>query len=436
MSEQKKLRVENIENKHIKFYIEAHNVYINMRFIYNSIIEDWTFLHTAVDQSDEDLVEYLLEKGADPNINVKIYGTPLHVAVKKGNLDIIKNLLKHGADINVRGDMCENFTVLEYAVQHDNIEAYKILTDRVNMLDPVLMCIALKYNSKKILDAYLTENIEANYRSKDYGSLLHCAVHSNNLDAIERLIKYGADINYACSYNNGTGLWDYSDLTALQIAVIFNKMKAVKLLVQKHADVNICADDDEAALSLAISMTCHDDVINDLLYAGADIGKIDLSKYVGRESIKKLIKKQAVKLNVAKLYVSEKHLETIADDRELIDFRNRCIEEIEDMKKIKISMSGVNFYSLLRKNYHQLALYAKNDVIRSAVLETDFLGTHFPLYAGIVSSRFRKGLERKNLLVKIENFVFDVFHDLPDTFVRNIFLYLSNGDLESLQSRL
>ncbi|XP_074112621.1 transient receptor potential cation channel subfamily A member 1-like [Cotesia typhae] len=437
MSE-KKLELSNIRNEMIKFYIEAHNVWPDLRFNYNSTIENWTFLHTAVDQSGEEIVDYLLQKKANPNINVKIYGTPLHLAIKKGNLEIIQLLLKNGADMNLQGDISDNLTALEYAVQLDNFEAYTILASsevskkKLIELEPSLMCIALKYNSKKIVEAYLNENVDVNYRSKDYGSYLHCAVHGGNPETIERLLDYGAEINYLCNYNNGTGLWDYCDLTALQISVIFNKSGIVKLLTKRHANVNLKEDNDTAALGLAISMTCHDDVINDLLNAGADIDDVDLSKYVGRDSIKKLIEKHAIKLDVAQLAVSEKYDKAVASDP---IFRNECAKEIEIMKNTRVGDSSVKFYYLLRKNIHQLALYAKYGVVKPEVLEEQSV-KQFPLYAGILCSRFWKGVERKNLIDGVEEFVYDACYVLPNTVVRNLFYYLDNRDLEILKSYL
>lgn len=50
-----------------------------------------------------DVVEYLLEKGADPNLGNRfraVDATPLHHAVNMGRVDIVDCLLKHGAEVD------------------------------------------------------------------------------------------------------------------------------------------------------------------------------------------------------------------------------------------------------------------------------------------------------------------------------------------------
>lgn len=59
--------------------------------------------------SDE-IVEYLIKQGADPNKMLDNQCFLLHIAVLKGNLKSAKALIDHGADINVKN---QGFEALE-----------------------------------------------------------------------------------------------------------------------------------------------------------------------------------------------------------------------------------------------------------------------------------------------------------------------------------
>ena len=71
----------------------------------------WTALHIACRNSktfsSEEMVKFLLEKGADPNVKDNFNSVPLHSASAVSNEDsslaTVELLLKNGADPNVKG---------------------------------------------------------------------------------------------------------------------------------------------------------------------------------------------------------------------------------------------------------------------------------------------------------------------------------------------
>lgn len=74
---------------------------------------------------NKELVEYLLEKKADPNIADSTGSTPLFWAVKFGNKELIELLLKHKADKSKKDSM--GMTPFEYALQTNNKEIINLL---------------------------------------------------------------------------------------------------------------------------------------------------------------------------------------------------------------------------------------------------------------------------------------------------------------------
>ncbi len=85
----------------------------------------YTPLHRAVIRYSYKIVYLLLKYGADPNIKDKHGYTPLHRAVIEQDPKLVELLLKHKADPNIKDS--HGFTPLERAFMFEDIDmAYKI----------------------------------------------------------------------------------------------------------------------------------------------------------------------------------------------------------------------------------------------------------------------------------------------------------------------
>jgi ankyrin repeat protein len=65
--------------------------------------DGWTALHCSALHGHHHMAGRLLKSGADPNANNSNWGTPLHVAVEKGHGKIVQLLLAHGAYAGMAG---------------------------------------------------------------------------------------------------------------------------------------------------------------------------------------------------------------------------------------------------------------------------------------------------------------------------------------------
>ncbi|HCR77963.1 MAG TPA: ankyrin repeat domain-containing protein [Chryseobacterium sp.] len=74
---------------------------------------------------NKDLVTYILEKKADPNIADATGSTPLFWAVKFGNKELTELLLKYKADKTLKD--AQGMTPFEYALQTNNKEIINLL---------------------------------------------------------------------------------------------------------------------------------------------------------------------------------------------------------------------------------------------------------------------------------------------------------------------
>jgi ankyrin repeat protein len=63
-----------------------------------------TALRFTAQYGHEELTRFLLDKGADPNLNAKDGMDPLLAAVQMGHQDIVVMLMDAGANVNTRSD--------------------------------------------------------------------------------------------------------------------------------------------------------------------------------------------------------------------------------------------------------------------------------------------------------------------------------------------
>lgn len=145
------------------------------------------FTVTRHSHSKAEVVEWLLNKGANPELKDKLGHTLLINAFKRGFSKIVETLLKHGADPEAK-----------------------------NILGDTLMISAFNDRNLKLMDLLLQCGAK-----KDILELLVTAIKNDDFDIVNLLLKYGADINQ--KYKNG--------LTSVLIAEQNNK-SMVNLLLE------------------------------------------------------------------------------------------------------------------------------------------------------------------------------------------------------------
>jgi ankyrin len=130
-----------------------------------------TPLNCAVVRENQEIAEFLLAHGADPNIPNRNGLTPLEQASSRGKetaLALAKLLLAHGAQTNPTNATESTIPTLEWAVSTDNPELVNLLLEH---------------------GAY----VKAADTSGD--TPLHTAVSRGDIEIAEALIKHGADVN-------------------------------------------------------------------------------------------------------------------------------------------------------------------------------------------------------------------------------------------------
>lgn len=104
---------------------------LKVRVGINKILPDYEIpLFNAVSCSDQHLVQTLLDEGADANGRTPRRNTVFQTAVKKGNIDLIELLLNAGADMEAYSPTDAPRTALQYAAQRGNTVVVRFLLER------------------------------------------------------------------------------------------------------------------------------------------------------------------------------------------------------------------------------------------------------------------------------------------------------------------
>ncbi|XP_077284475.1 uncharacterized protein LOC143910015 [Arctopsyche grandis] len=234
-----------------------------------------TPIFSAAKASNEDVLIFLLEKGADIETTDLSRRSLLHFAASACRVDTLRKLVEKG--LNPRGlDEFLHYPIY-YANYGNNNSAVKFFMeeamtfdtaeDKANLIneivigslqmDTINLLIKLgaeinsalmwallqnKYNYVKfILEAGADPNVP---NSGYYKIVLHEAVMRKYLRMVKLLLKAGANANVIDKYDDN----------ALHKATIFeNKFSIVKLLVQYGCDVRAVNKDGETPLDIAIS---------------------------------------------------------------------------------------------------------------------------------------------------------------------------------------
>ncbi|CAG9765617.1 unnamed protein product [Ceutorhynchus assimilis] len=410
----------------------------------------------AIKNADLKIFELLLTNGA----NVKDYPELLNVAVEMECREIVETILHHDADINAcdnYGRTALHFTALTFADDFssqsidiyldnfnfdngkpDNIikgEIAKLLLSKGANVDvqtkndvTTLLASTLKRYAK-VVEALLEYNANVNLALESGITPLHICAQQGNQDIITMLLNKGANVN--AKGKNGS--------TALHIASRAGKEGIAKILLEFGSDINIAISNEFTPLDSARqgARFLHNRFVR---FYGQRRNTYELweERDPGDscDAIAELLQMHIVKMKIANLYLSERNLESMRCNDEILPaFWNECEAEIANMRIEKLDNANISFYDILAKSTSSLAIYMRNaDIVQ--VLKSEDYKTKFPIYASMIKSHFRRGMARKELLEqgnKILNFLFKNLPELPHDCIEKILTYLSGKDLISLR---
>ena len=164
---------------------------------------NWTALMIASAMSYIDDINVLLKAGADPNIANTYGDTCLHDAVSAAcDKEVLQAIIEHGADVNAANKNSE--TALMMAREKSNAAAIHVLLNAG--ADPNIAnadgytslhhTVRKNYN-KEVFQAIIDHGADVNARNKKNWTALKIASAISIADAVYELLKAGADPNIA-----------------------------------------------------------------------------------------------------------------------------------------------------------------------------------------------------------------------------------------------
>ncbi|XP_051168998.1 ankyrin-3-like [Leptopilina boulardi] len=318
-------------------------------------------LHIATANNQIQIVQLLLDNGANSNEQDANGSTPLHIAVKmkRPNLKIITLLVEHEANGNLLSD--ELFTPLYHAVSSGNIEIVQILVkygahiDKINKDNKTPLILAVEKNNAEMIrqllhskyrDSIATNTMTplhyaakngkleivkllianecntVNIKNNDSQTPLYFATFNGHLEIVKYLIENGGKIESAspdnesllhvCATNGRIEIFKFFldcgaiiDVktnrleTPLHFAISKGNLNIVKCLLESGANINARTQDNETPLHLAVK-TGHDKIVEEILNHGANINSVASGKFSALTFAVKSRKKNIVQLFIDK----------------------------------------------------------------------------------------------------------------------------------------
>ncbi|XP_002737915.1 fibronectin type 3 and ankyrin repeat domains protein 1-like [Saccoglossus kowalevskii] len=198
----------------------------------------------------EDLVKvrHILDSG---EVQVDVpdkYGlSPLMSAAQKGYLNIVELLIEYGADVNFQNDSGKNALMLSCFAGH--IEVVKLLKSHGAQWDvrdkggSTPMHWAVDSANTQLLRWIILDGCPVDIRDRNSGwsPLMRACTLGGNTEVAKTLINAGANVNTK----------DNDGKTPLMIAALNGHLSLVELLIQKGADVHVKNEFGKTAIDFA-----------------------------------------------------------------------------------------------------------------------------------------------------------------------------------------
>ncbi|XP_054012865.1 rabankyrin-5 isoform X2 [Hylaeus anthracinus] len=207
-----------------------------------------TLLHRAIDDNKEDVAQFLIRSGCDLNAprrpgsdgrggdEARDECTPLHLCCQWGLEQVVQTLIEHGADVNARD--AEGKTPVHVAIQNQHSQIISLLLCHPSIdlnkrdkkgLTP--FATALTFRNNKAAQAILERLPKAAEQYDNKGrNFLHTAIQKNDMESILFLLSIQVDVN--------SRVHDVTQTPPLHLAAINGNETLVRSLILADARVN------------------------------------------------------------------------------------------------------------------------------------------------------------------------------------------------------
>ncbi|KAK8912864.1 Ankyrin repeat domain-containing protein 17 [Metarhizium anisopliae] len=221
-------------------------------------------LYWTARQGYEDMINFLLDQGADIDVRDEFGATPLLNSAENGQNTIAKLLLDHGASMEI-GNI-KWATPLLRAAQNGHEIIAKLLLDRganieaTDMYNDGPLITAAKHGRETVVKVLLDRGANIEGRKTSALTPLLYAASKGHKSTVKLLLDRGANIKAITRHGD----------TPLSLATLCGSQSAVKLLLDNGADIE-ASDWVEDTPLLRASMKGSESIVKLLLNRGANI---------------------------------------------------------------------------------------------------------------------------------------------------------------------
>ncbi|XP_069462112.1 kinase D-interacting substrate of 220 kDa isoform X2 [Ambystoma mexicanum] len=220
-----------------------------------------TPLMLAAEQGNLEMVQELLGKGANCNLDDIDNWTSLICASKEGHVDVIRELLEWNVNLEHR-DM-GGWTALMWASYKGHTDIVQMLLDKganphitgLYSVYPIIWAAGRGHSD--IVRLLLRHGAKVNCSDKFGTTALIWAARKGHLESVKYLLQMGADVDQEGA----------NSMTALIVAVKGGYTDTVKDILKRNPNVNLTDKDGNTALAIA-AKEGHTEIVQDLLDAG------------------------------------------------------------------------------------------------------------------------------------------------------------------------
>ncbi|MBD0391224.1 ankyrin repeat domain-containing protein [Wolbachia endosymbiont of Pentalonia nigronervosa] len=213
-------------------YNELENDNFNINHLFSQI-KDLSLLHLAAVSGYEKAVDYLINKGANVNLQNKYGISPLYSAIHHGHEQVADHLIKKGANVNLQDK--NGFSLLHFAAEygHEKVVDYLIKKGAtVNLQDKhgtFPLHLAAEYGYENIVNHLIKKGDTVNLQDKYGVSPLHLAAEYGHVNVAKLLLENDANVNMQCNLFHET---------PLHLAAGKNDLRMMRLLINNGACID------------------------------------------------------------------------------------------------------------------------------------------------------------------------------------------------------
>uniref|UniRef100_UPI0037E7D658 kinase D-interacting substrate of 220 kDa B isoform X1 n=1 Tax=Semicossyphus pulcher TaxID=241346 RepID=UPI0037E7D658 len=229
-----------------------------------------TPLMVASEQGNLEIVQELIRRGANVNLDDVDCWTALISAAKEGHIEVVRELLENNANLEHR-DM-GGWTALMWAAYKGRTDVAQLLLEKganpniTGQYSVYPIIWAAGRGHAEIVHLLLQHGAKVNCSDKYGTTPLIWAGRKGHYESVMHLLANGADVDQEGA----------NSMTALIVAVKGGYTEVVKELLKRNPNVNMTDKDGNTALAIA-AKEGHTEIVQDLLDAGTYVNIPDRS---------------------------------------------------------------------------------------------------------------------------------------------------------------